>query len=208
VGVNYSVPPNRVRSVILDVLASVSGINQQPAPVIRVKNYGDFSIQYEIRYTINDFSRYVDIETEIMNLLWYRFKRSGIDIPMPVRDVRLSQVTTESLRSDQEQRTGEILLMMEKVEIFTPLSGEELRKLVRQVRVETFAAKEIPVKQGDQGDSFYIIKTGKVEVVVEKSPGESAVVATLQPGNFFGEMSLLTGEVRTASIQVKEDACQ
>ena len=206
VGVNYSVPPNRVRSVILDVLASVSGINQQPAPVIRVKNYGDFSIQYEIRYTINDFSRYVDIETEIMNLLWYRFKRSGIDIPMPVRDVRLSQVTTESLRSDQEQRTGEILLMMEKVEIFSPLSGEELRKLVRQVRVETFAAKEIPVKQGDQGDSFYIIKTGKVEVVVEKSPGESAVVATLQPGNFFGEMSLLTGEVRTASIQVKEDA--
>jgi len=206
VGVNYNVPPNRVRSVILDVLASVSGINQQPAPVIRVKNYGDFSIQYEIRYTINDFSRYVDIETEIMNLLWYRFKRSGIDIPMPVRDVRLSQVTTESLRSDQEQRTGEILLMMEKVEIFSPLSGEELRKLVRQVRVETFAAKEIPVKQGDHGDSFYIIKTGKVEVVVEKSPGESAVVATLQPGNFFGEMSLLTGEVRTASIQVKEDA--
>jgi len=64
----------------------------------------------------------------------------------------------------------------------------------------------MPVKQGDHGDSFYIIKSGKVDVVVEKSPGESAVVATLHPGNFFGEMSLLTGAVRTASIHVKEDA--
>jgi CRP-like cAMP-binding protein len=96
--------------------------------------------------------------------------------------------------------------MMEKVEIFSPLSDEELRKLVRQVRVETYAAKEIPVKQGDHGDSFYIIRTGNVDVIVEKSPGESAVVATLRPGNFFGEMSLLTGAVRTASIHVKDDA--
>jgi CRP-like cAMP-binding protein len=45
-----------------------------------------------------------------------------------------------------------------------------------------------------------------VDVVVEKSSYESAVVATLGPGNFFGEMSLLTGAVRTASIHVKEDA--
>jgi len=43
-------------------------------------------------------------------------------------------------------------------------------------------------------------------VVVEKSSREKAVVATLGPGNFFGEMSLLTGAVRTASIQVKNDA--
>ena len=206
VGVNYNVPPNRVKSVILDVLASVSDVNKQPAPDVRVAEYGDFSVQYKIRFTISDFSRHGDIDGEIMNLMWYRLKRSGIDIPMPVRDVRLREVTAESLRSDQEQRTGEILLMMEKVEIFSPLSGEELRKLVRQVRVETYAAKEIPVKQGDPGDSFYIIKTGKVDVVVEKSPGESAVVATLHSGNFFGEMSLLTGAARTASIQVKEDA--
>jgi small-conductance mechanosensitive channel/CRP-like cAMP-binding protein len=206
VGVNYNVPPNKVKGVILDVLASVSGVNKQPLPVVQVANYGDFSVQYKIRYVISDYSRHGDIEAEIMNLLWYRLKRSGIDIPMPVRDVYLRQITTESLRSEREQHTEEIVRMMEKVEIFSPLSDEELRKLVRQVRVETYAAKEIPVKQGDHGDSFYIIRTGNVDVIVEKSPGESAVVATLHPGNFFGEMSLLTGAVRTASIHVKDDA--
>jgi small-conductance mechanosensitive channel/CRP-like cAMP-binding protein len=206
VGVNYNVPPNKVRNVILEVLGVVNGVNRHPGPVIRVTNYADFSVHYEIRYTISDFSRHVDIEAEIMNLLWYRFKRSGIDIPMPVRDVNLKQITPESLRLDQERHAGEILVLMEKVEILSPLSKPELHKLVRQVRSETYATGEVPVKQGDRGDSFYIIKNGRVDVVVEKSAGESAVVATLAPGNFFGEMSLLTGAVRTASIHVKEDA--
>jgi CRP-like cAMP-binding protein len=74
------------------------------------------------------------------------------------------------------------------------------------VRVETFSAGEIPVRQNDCGDSFFIIKSGRVDVVVGKSSGDTAVVATLGPGNFFDEMSLLTGAVRTASIHVNEDA--
>jgi CRP-like cAMP-binding protein len=204
--VSYSVTPNKVKNVISEVLASVPEVQKDPSPVVRIVNYAEFTVRYEIRYTISDFSRHVDIEAEIMNLLWYRFKRYGIDIPMPVRDINLRQVTPESLQDGQERRAEEILSRMEKVEILTTLSRDELRKLAGQVRVETYAAGELPVKQGDPGDSFYMIKSGKVDVIVEKAGGESAVVATLGPGNFFGEMSLLTGAVRTASILVKEDA--
>jgi CRP-like cAMP-binding protein len=62
------------------------------------------------------------------------------------------------------------------------------------------------VRQGAAGDSFYIIKQGRVEVVVEKEPGRGVVIATLGTGDFFGEMSLLTGATRTATIRVIEDA--
>ena len=206
VGVHYNIPPNKVKQVILEVLATVQGVNARPEPIVRVLNYGDFAVHYEIRYTISDFSRHVDIETDIMNLLWYHFKRNGIDIPMPVRDINLRQITPESLQAEREQQAGEILVLMEKVEMLTTLSKPELKKLVKHVRIETYSVGETPVRQGDKGDSFYIIKSGKVNVVVEKSPGEKAIVATLGPGTFFGEMSLLTGAVRTASIQVQEDA--
>ncbi len=206
VGVQYAVPPNKVNKVIRDVLMDVQGVSKRPEPIIRVINYGDFSVHYEIRYTISDFSQYVEIEAEIMNLLWYRFKRAGIKIPVPIRDVRLTQVTPESALADRERQAGEILMLMEKVEMLTALSKQELKNLVKQVRTETYSVGEVPVRQGDQGDSFYIIKSGRVDVVVEKSPGEKAVVATIGPGNFFGEMSLLTGAVRTASIHVKSDA--
>jgi CRP-like cAMP-binding protein len=96
--------------------------------------------------------------------------------------------------------------IMQKVEIFSLLSNAELRDLVSHEAVKTYAVGEIPVQQGEPGNSFYIIKSGRVDVVVEKSSRDKAVVATLGPGNFFGEMSLLTGAVRTASIHVKEDA--
>jgi small-conductance mechanosensitive channel len=206
VGVHYDIPPNRVKKVIQAVLGDVEGVSKQPEAIVRVTSYGDFAVHYEIRYTINDFARHVEIEAEIMNLLWYRFKRTGITIPMPVRDINLRQVTPESTLAEREQRAAEILVLMEKVEMLTALSKQELKKLVQQVRTETYSAEEIPVRQGDVGDSFYIIESGRVDVVVEKSSGESAVVATLGPGNFFGEMSLLTGAVRTASIVVREDA--
>jgi small-conductance mechanosensitive channel len=100
VGVSYAVPPNRVKSVIMDALASIEGVSRQPEPMVRVTTYGDFSVNYEIRYSISDFARSVDIEAEIMQLIWYRFRRSGIDIPMPVRDVRVKHVTPESLREE------------------------------------------------------------------------------------------------------------
>jgi small-conductance mechanosensitive channel/CRP-like cAMP-binding protein len=206
VGVSYLVAPNKVTSTVLEVLASVPGVARYPVPVVRVTAYGDFAVHYEIRYPLADFSTHVDTEAEIMKLLWYRFKRSGIEIPMPIRDINLSQITPESIRAGQERHAAEIVRLMEKVELLTALSKPELNLLVGKVRIETYASGEVPVHQGETGDSFYMIKSGRVNVVVEKSSGESAVVATLGPGNFFGEMSLLTGAVRTASIHVMEDA--
>jgi len=206
VGVSYSVPPNKAKNAILDVLSDVPRVLKFPAPVVRVVNYGDFAVHFEIRYPINDFAAHVDIEAEIMNLLWYKFKRSGIEIPYPVRSVHIKQITPEVLHIEQERRADEILARVEKVEIFSALSKAELKDLVAHVSVKNYAAGELPVRQDEPGDSFYIIKSGRVDVVVEKSTGERAVVATLGPGNFFGEMSLLTGAARTASILVKEDA--
>jgi small-conductance mechanosensitive channel/CRP-like cAMP-binding protein len=206
VGVSYAIPPNKVKSAVLEVLSIVPGVAKGPAFRIRVISYGDFSIQYEIRYPLANFATYGDTEGQIMNLLWYYFRRSGIDIPMPIRDVNMHNITPESLRAEQEQRAGEIMSLLEKVEILSPLSKPELRKLIEHLSVKSYAAGEVPVRQGQPGDSFYIIKSGRVDVVVEKSPDETAVVATLGPGNFFGEMSLLTGAARTASIHVKDDA--
>ena len=84
VSVSYLVPPNKVKGVIMNVLTSVQEVSPLPEPIVRVMNYGDSSMQYEIRYSISDFSRHINIENEIMNLLWYRFKRAGIAIPIPV----------------------------------------------------------------------------------------------------------------------------
>lgn len=206
VGIAYSIPPNTVRKAVLDVLSTVPGVATHPPALVRVKSYGDYSVQYEIRFSLMDFGKHVDVEAEIMNLLWYRFRRDRIDIPFPIRHVTMTQLTPESVKAEHELHVMEVLKLMEKVYIMSALSPAELRNLVEDAHIKTYASGECPVRQGDAGDSFYIIKKGTVDVIVEKTPGEGMVVATLGPGNFFGEMSLLTGAVRTASIRVKDDA--
>lgn len=206
VGVSYHVPPNKVISTVTEFLANVPTVSRKPAPTVRVVAYADFAVHYEIRYAIENFASYLDTEAEIMNLLWYRFKRSDIDIPMPIREITLRQVSEESLQAEHERRTKDLVGLMEKVEILSPLTKAELKKLAQCVSIKYYATGEVPVRQGDAGDSFYVIKRGAVDVLVEKTSGEKAVVATLGQGNFFGEMSLLTGAVRTASIRVNEDA--
>jgi small-conductance mechanosensitive channel/CRP-like cAMP-binding protein len=206
VGVSYHVAPNTVRKTVLDVLASVAGVHRQPEPLVRIVNFGDFSVNYEIRYAIHEYQRYLDIESEIMNLLWYRFKRDGIEIPFPIQTVHLKEITEESRLAEREQATAAVLALMGRVDFLAPLSQEERRKLVEAVGIKTYAAGECPVHQGEAGDSFYIIKKGSVDVIVEKAGGEGVVVATLGAGNLFGEMSLLTGAARTATIRVIEDA--
>ena len=206
VGVSYQIAPNTVRKTVLDILASIPDVHRHPEPLVRIVNYGEFSVKYEVRYTIHDYLRHLDIDSEIMNLLWYRFKRDGIEMPFPIQTVHLKEITAESRRAEKEHTNAVTLALIEKVDFLSPLSQDERRKLVETVGVKDYAAGELPVRQGDAGDSFYIIKKGTVDVIVDKTQGDGVVVATLGPGNFFGEMSLLTGAVRTASIRVKEDA--
>ncbi len=205
IGVSYRVPPNAVRKAILEAVATVPGVERHPEPLVRVVTYGDYSVHYEIRYAINEYERHPDIASDIMNLLWYRLKRDNIEIPFPVQTVHLKEITPESQRAEHERTVAEALSLMAKVDILGPLSQEERRRLVEAVGVKSFAAGECPVRQGESGDSFYVIKKGSVDVIVEKA-GSDSVVATLGPGNFFGEMSLLTGAARTATIRVKDDA--
>lgn len=208
VGVSYHIAPNTVRKTILGVLASVTGVHTHPEPMVRIAGYGDFSVNYEIRYAIHEYHRYLEIESEIMNLIWYRFKRDGIEIPFPVHTVHLKEITAATKRAESEHAFAGMLNLIGKVDFLRPLSEEERRKLVETVGIKDYAAGEIIFRQGDAGDSFYIIKKGSVDVDVfaAKEGGEGVVVATLGPGDFFGEMSLLTGAARTATIRVNEDA--
>ena len=91
------------------------------------------------------------------------------------------------------------------IPIFSTLSREDVAKVLGKMEDISFHAGETIFSQGDQGDAFYLIQSGAVQVVVESGAGNSEVVAILGPRDWFGEMALLSGEPRSATIQsVKE----
>ena len=113
-------------------------------------------------------------------------------------------------RHDTQPETGADmggrLAALRGVEIFRSLGEDELRPLASRMKSESFAPGEVILRQGDPGGSAYIVKSGRVRILLSHDAGITEQVACIAPGGFFGEMSLLTGEPRTATALALEQA--
>jgi small-conductance mechanosensitive channel/CRP-like cAMP-binding protein len=204
VGVSYDTPPNKVRAVILGVLREAAGVCQEPAPTVYLAGYGDSAVNFTIKFFLEDYAQLDPIQSGIMDRLWYAFRREGISIPYPIRDVR----HREALADEATQRTsgGNIIRqLLSGVELFQSLSAEELETLANGAKLHLYAAGENLCVEGEAGDSFYVIREGRVAVLVAGAGGPMVTAAHLSRGAFFGEMSLLTGEPRSGTVTAETD---
>jgi anion transporter len=92
------------------------------------------------------------------------------------------------------------------IPIFSGLSREDVAKVLGKMEETSFGAGATIFSQGEQGDAFYLIQSGAVQVVLESGAGKSEVVAILGPRDWFGEMALLSGEPRSATIIAVKEA--
>lgn len=203
IGVHYRHRPAEVIAALEEASDQTEGILKRPRVDIRTKSYGDSAIVYEVKYWIKDYADLEDIDNDFMTRIWYSFKRHGIEIPYPIRDVRLRQVTQETEQAEAVADDEHIYGHLRGVEMFEALNEEEARALAARARVEDFFTGETVLRQGAAGDSLYIIDTGRVEVIVAHD-GQSERVAELGPSDFLGEFALLTGEERTATVVALE----
>ena len=100
--------------------------------------------------------------------------------------------------------TKEILGFLERVPLFTGLKPRQLEALAKRFVERQYPAGATIVSQGQGGEGFFIIVSGKAEAVRERSDGEKTVVNTFGPTDFFGEMALLDDGLRTASVCATE----
>jgi CRP-like cAMP-binding protein len=204
IGVSYDTPPNKVREVILGVLSEAPGVCKDPAPSVYLVSYGDFAVNFTIKFFLEEFDRLDPIQSGVMDRLWYAFRREGISIPYPIRDVR----HRDALAEEQTQHLAgqnAIRQLLSGVELFQSLSPEELERLAGAAKTHLYAAGENLCRQGEPGESFYIICEGRVAVLMNGPEGRTVTAAHLASGAFFGEMSLLTGEPRSGTVTAETD---
>ena len=202
IGVSFHTPPNKVFSVLSGILDQVPGLPPDPTPVLRVVGYHDFAIQYEVRYYVSAYDDYRRAEGEILRLVWYHFRRHGIEIPFPVRNVYLHQA--EPQVASREAPATRLERALRGIDLFRPLTEDELRAAAQRFRHLHYAAGERIIREGDDGDSFFVVDRGEVQVQ-KALGGTSRALATLMEGQFFGEMALLTGERRAATVVASTD---
>jgi CRP/FNR family transcriptional regulator/CRP/FNR family cyclic AMP-dependent transcriptional regulator len=99
----------------------------------------------------------------------------------------------------------EIEAITASVPLFSCLSSMDRSAVCKIMIPRTFSANEVIVHEDDdESQTFFILVSGKVHVAVFTTEGKSAVLATLKPGDFFGEMAMLDGEPRSASVIASE----
>jgi CRP-like cAMP-binding protein len=205
-GVEYGAPPNKVRDVIAAVLDGESLVIKEPRPTIRVLEYGDFAITYKIRFMYEDYGNMPMLRGAIMNNIWYALRRNGIRIPFPIRDVHHRHIERRFEQELVARERSSAMAEIDSVPIFRPLPKEARGMLAERMGIVHYGDGEEVVRQGDTGDSMYILHSGAGEVLVRKPGAEPIKVAELSPPAFFGEMSLLTGDPRSATVKAKGDS--
>lgn len=197
----YTDSPARVIEAVREVVREVENVRRYMTPVVRIRNFGESSIDYEVKYWLEDYARYNDTDATIRQRIWYTLRRNQLSFAYPTRTVFVERRTPGRDGQDGRER---LRRRLSKVEIFAPLSAEELARLAESTERHTFAPGETIIRAGEDGDSMFVLNHGRVEVQLEDR-GRRRVVNTLGEGTFFGEMALLTGEPRTADVVAVEE---
>ena len=200
VGLDYELPPCDALEVLKAAALETPGVLGSPEPVAMVMDFGDSAVQYAIKFWIGEPARWMYLDHLVRQNLWYRLKEKGYSIPFPIRSVEhvsLADKTAAAGAAAVRRREEAI----DHVAILAPLSREQKSQVARDSREVNLAPGQVLLKQNDPGESFFIIERGQVEVLISPGAGPESRVATLAAGEFFGEMSVLTGQPRTATIR-------
>jgi len=205
VGVDSGAAPNKVKRVLLNAALSSDGVLSHPPPKIFLVDFADSSTTFEIKFWIQNHAAYNEISDALRTRVWYALQRARISIPYPIRTVRIERQRPAD--SPSFQLPDETRALIRKKPFFKCLDDQQVKRIVSGGAFSLFGRGERIVDQGADGSSMFVLLTGEAAVFVrsDNHGAEPTRVAILQSGDYFGEMSLLTGEKRSATVLATVD---
>ncbi|MCA1995401.1 MAG: mechanosensitive ion channel, partial [Coleofasciculus sp. S288] len=215
VGVAYDSDPVLVTEILLKSAYMESTVLQNPPPQVNFISFGDSALNFELRVWVNRIDKEPDIRSSLNFIIEYNLRQQGIVIPFPQRDFWLRNPEVLALNIPQSKEvqsfpqspanTSKPLALrdlLRQVNYFENFTNLELRQLIEIGYRKRLRTAEVLFHEGDPGDAFCIILSGSVEVLVEKI---NKHLTSLKAGQFFGELSLMLGIPRTATVRALED---
>ena len=195
----YDVSPQRVQQTILEAVRGSFGVLEHPAASVVTNDFKERGIEYWVRLFTTDFDKRDRVDGMARDRIWYAFARQGIEIPVATQQIRITQLPLPVVESETmavERRVSSL----QRIGMLGPLAPEQIGRLAEENVERVYAAGEPVIRQGDPGESLFVIMSGRVEVTVVQEGAPSVRLATLGEGDYFGEMSLMTGAPRSATV--------
>ncbi|MCB1629184.1 MAG: cyclic nucleotide-binding domain-containing protein, partial [Xanthomonadales bacterium] len=204
--VDLDVPPNKVLHVLEDSVrdCETPHVLLDPAPSAVLMEVGQGYARYALRYWLGEARPDDPTDSAVRINAMAALSRNQIGLAV-VQEERLVIKENErrraALHADELARREAIL---GDVDLFANFSPEEIRLLAENLVPAPFVKGSTITRQGRRAHWLYLIVTGEADVWIEQQ-GIRAHIATLKAGSVFGEMGMMTGEPRRASVTAKTD---
>jgi small-conductance mechanosensitive channel/CRP-like cAMP-binding protein len=204
--VDFRTPPGAVIDPVRATLIADPPKLVAKVPELQVLYFGvrDSVNQYRVRYWLMDLAVDDPTDAEIRTRVYYALQRAGVDFSIPAQTVFVATQDDAREQRHADRETAARLGAIAKVDLLAMLGDDERRQLAGRLHYAPFHRGERMCREGDVDDGLYMIVEGHAAVQIT-TPDGAVEVARLGPGQFFGEMSLMTGEKRSATVVAASD---
>jgi small-conductance mechanosensitive channel/CRP-like cAMP-binding protein len=205
--VDYSVQPARVIEAVERAVAGadIPNVAREPRPNCVLMEFGPSYGRYALRYWLIDPRPDDPTDSAVRAHVLAALQRSGIRIAEPEYSVHMTKENIEHREAVYAREIVRRMQALRGVGIFASFSEDELKALAERLSYAPFARGGIVTRQGTVAHWLYILVAGEVEVWLEQEGGGRSLLTTLPAGSVFGEMGLLTGEPRRATVSARTD---
>src|SRR2546421_11742054 len=205
--VDPRVPPARVIATINEEMRDVpiANVARNPLPNTVLHGFSQGNLEYDLRYWLTELLEDEMTDSMVRVHLFASLQRAGIRIAEEQRTVHA--VSRDEAHADavRKREISRRLEMLSGGDLFTALSEDEMNEIAEQLQYAPFARGDVITKQGSVAHWLYLIMFGEAEVRYEPEHSAPQLISTLRAGQFFGEMALLTGDARSATVVAKTD---
>ncbi|OGS93428.1 MAG: mechanosensitive ion channel protein MscS [Gallionellales bacterium GWA2_59_43] len=206
--VDLKTTPTRVINAVENAVqqAEINNVAKNPAPSCVLMEMDKGCARYALRYWLTDLV--VDDPTDgaVRWHIYTALERAGIKLAVEEQNVHYIKDSEKHEEILHQRELALRVRTLRRVELFAQLTDDELQKLAERLRYAPFAKGNTIARQGTPAQHWlFIIISGEAEVLLEAPNGERRSLNVLSKGDFFGEMSLMTGSPRAATVVAKTD---
>ena len=204
--VDYRYAPTQVIAAVEKALCAepIANVASQPPPHCLVTDFKDSYATYAARYWLTDMALTDPTDSIVRSRIYSALRRADIPLSIPAQSLFITEDSESRRERKHKEEIDRRLETIRHVELFQPLADEEKRRLAMRLKSTPFVSGEAMTRQGDEAHWLYVIIEGEAEVQVTIE-GESEKVAMLHGGDYFGEMGMMTGARRTATVIAQTD---
>jgi small-conductance mechanosensitive channel len=198
--IDYRFPPADVIATVTEALqsATIDRVAKDPPPNCVLMDLASDSCRYALRYWLTDLAHDDPTDSVVRNRLYFALHRANIPFSLPAQNIFVSE-ETERKATKMEAERQRRLDALAHVDFISALPEAVRERMAAGLRSAPFTRGEIMTRQGAEAHWLYMIVSGEASVHVSVD-GIEREVARLKAGNIFGEMSLMTGEPRSATV--------